>query len=152
MLEDKLNQDLRKALKEKDAIKASVLRMLKADITNAEIKLNEQSLKDEGVLKIIQQHINRHKDSIEQFKKANRNDLFEKEEKELAVLNTYMPKQLSDNELEALVKSAIAELGAITKKDTGKVIKTVMEKSKGAADGKRISQFVGQRLTGESNA
>jgi len=148
MLEDKLNQDLKKALKEKNAIKASVLRMLKADITNTEIKLNKKSLKDEDILKIIQQHLNRHKDSIEQFKKGNRNDLVEKEEKELQELKAYMPKQLSDSELEALVKSAIAELGATTKKDTGKVIKAVMEKSKGAADGKRISQLLGQLLTG----
>ncbi len=150
MLEEKLNEDLKKALKGKDAVKTSVIRMLKADIINAAIKLKKKALSDDEVLKIIRQHISKHSDSIEQFKKGNRDDLVQKEEKELEILKGYMPEQLSDTELQALVKSVIEELGGITtKKEMGKVIKAVLEKAKGAADGKRVSA-IASRLLGES--
>lgn len=148
MLEKKLNEDLKNALKAKDAVKLSVIRMLKADITNAALKLKKKALGDDEVLKIIRQHISKHKDSIEQFKKGNRDDLVQKEEKELAILKAYMPQQLSDSELEKLVKSTIEELGATTKKEMGKVIKAVLEAAKDKADGKRVSQIASQLLTG----
>lgn len=148
MLEKKLNEDLKSALKAKDAVKVSVIRMLKADIMNAVIKLKKKALGGDEVLKIIRQHISKHKDSIEQFKKGNRDDLVQKEEKELEILKAYMPKQLSDGELETLVKSTIEELGATTKKEMGKVIKAVLETAKDKADGKRVSQIASQLLTG----
>ena len=148
MLEKKLNEDLKNALKAKDAVKVSVIRMLKADIMNAAIKLKKKALGPDEVLKIIRQHISKHKDSIEQFKKGNRDDLVQKEEKELEILKAYMPKQLSDSELETLVKSTIESLGATTKKEMGKVIKAVLQKAKDKADGKRVSQIASQLLVG----
>jgi len=148
MLQEKFNNDFKVALKDKDAIKVSVLRMLKADIINTEIKLNKKSLADEDIIKIVQQHIKQHNDSIEQFKKGDRVDLAEKEEKELLILKTYVPKQLSDSELEKIVKSVIGELSATSKKDLGLVIKAVLEKSKGTVEGKRASLAAGKLLTG----
>lgn len=148
MLEEKLNEDLKNALRAKNAVKISVIRMLKADITNTAIKLKKKALGDDEVLKVIQQHISKHKDSIEQFKKGNRDDLVQKEEKELEILKAYMPEQISDSELQTLVKSTIEELGAATKKEMGNVIKAVLEKAKGKADGKRVSQIASRLLTG----
>ena len=147
MLEEKLNEELKAALKGKNAIKASVIRMLKADINNTAIKLKKASLSDEEVLKVIQRHIKQHNDSIEQFKNGNRMDLVEKEEKELEILKTYVPEQISDEKLEALVKDAIKETEATTRKDMGKVIKVVIEKAGGRADGKRVSQAVQKLLS-----
>jgi len=147
MLEEKLNEELKVALKGKNAIKASVIRMLKADINNTAIKLKKASLSDEEVLKVIQRHIKQHNDSIEQFKNGNRMDLVEKEEKELEILKTYIPEQISDEKLEAIVKDAIKETEATTKKDMGKVIKIVIEKAGGRADGKRVSQAVQKLLS-----
>ncbi len=148
MSEEKLNEDLKNALKAKDAVKISVIRMLKADIMNVAIKLKKKALSGDEVLKIIRQHISKHKDSIEQFKKGNRDDLVQKEEKELEILKAYMPEQLSDAELQTLVKSTIEELGATTKKEMGKVIKAVLEAAKGKADGKRVSAIASRLLTG----
>jgi len=147
MLEEKLNEELKTALKGKNAIKASVIRMLKADINNTAIKLKKASLSDEEVLKVIQRHIKQHNDSIEQFKNGNRMDLVEKEEKELVILKTYIPEQISNEKLEALVKDAIKETEATTRKDMGKVIKIVIEKAGGRADGKRVSQAVQKLLS-----
>ncbi len=147
MLEEKFNSKLKEALKAKDAIRASVIRMLKADITNTEIKMKKSKLADDDIMKIIKTHIKRHKDSIEQFSKADRKDLSDKEEKELAILNEYIPKQLSDEDLEVLVKKVIAEGGFTSKKEFGTVMKKVIEASKGTADGKRVSSLVSKMLT-----
>ena len=117
-------------------------------MTNTAIKLEKKSLSDDDILKIIQNHIKKHNDSIEQFKKGNRDDLVQKEEKELEILKTYVPEQMSDGELEKLIKSTIEELGLTTKKEMGKVIKTVLEKAKGRVDGKRVSAIVSQILSG----
>jgi len=148
MLEEKLNKDLVTALKAKDAVKLSVIRMLKADITNACIKQKKDKLADDEILKIIQTHVKRHNESIEQFKKGSRPDLVEKEDLELVILKTYVPEQMPDSELESLVKSVIQELGAKDKKDMGKVIKSVLEKASEKADGKRVSALVGRLLAG----
>jgi len=147
-LEEKLNNDFKSALKSQDAIKVSVIRMLKADITNNLVKLNKKSLIDEEIIKIIQSHVRKHGESIEQFKKGNRLDLVEKEERELKILKNYLPEQMPDQELEALVKSAINSIGATSIKDSGKIIKIVLEKAKGKTDGKKVSQIVARLLTG----
>lgn len=142
MFEEKLNQDYKNALKGKDVIKTSVIRMLKADMINTAIKLKKKSLSDDDILKIIQNHIKRHEDSIEQFKKGNRDDLVQKEQKELAILKSYAPEQLTDEDLEKIAKETILECNASTPKDTGIVTKKILEKTKGRADGKRVSMVV----------
>ena len=141
MIKDRIEKGFKEALKDKDADKISTLRMLKADLQNLAIQKKEE-LKDENIIKVIQKQVKQRKDSIEQFKKGNRDDLAAKEEKELAVLEAFLPKMLSKEELEKIVKDAIAELGATTKKDMGNVIKAVMAKSQGRADGKTVSGLV----------
>jgi len=149
MLEQKLNEELKIAMKSRDEIRSSVIRMLKSDIQNTAIKLNKNNLTDDDVLKIIQKAIKQHMDSIDQFRAGNRPDLVDKETAELAILKQYVPEQISDEQLEAVVKDAAAGLGAATPKDMGKVIKAVMEKIKGQADGKRVSQAAAKILGGK---
>ena len=146
MLEDKLNEDFKKALKERDAIKISVIRMLKADITNTLIKLKKKSLTDEDILKIIRSSISKHVDSIEQFKKGKRDDLVKKEEAELEVLKSYLPKEADIEQVKEIIQEVIKETGASGKSDFGRVMKAAMEKLKGRADGKTVSTVVNELL------
>ena len=95
---------------------------------------------------VLRRQINEHKDSIESFKKGARGDLVAKEEAELKILRAYMPPELSEAEIEVMVKSAIEEAGSVSKKDMGKIMKIIMEKTQGKADGKTVSQVVGRYL------
>ena len=144
--EEKLENEYKTALKAGDAIKVSTLRMLKAEINNVKLTQSGLEIKEGEIIKIVQRQIKQHRDSIEQFEKGNRPELAEKEKKELAILSKYMPEQLSEEELKKIITDAIKELGATGKKDMGKVIKTVMEKAKGKAEGKTVSQFVSGML------
>jgi len=146
MLEKKINDELKQALKEKDSVKLSVLRLLKSEIHNYLISKKLKEVKDEEIYTIIQKQIKRHMDSVEQFKKGNRSDLADKEAKELEILKVYMPEMLSEEKVRSVVKETIEELQAAGKKDFGKVMKAVMEKIKGRADGKMISSLVGELL------
>lgn len=142
-----IENDLKEAMKQKNQLKLSVLRMVKSAIINQKIEKKTQNLDDAGVLAIISKQIKQHKDSIDSFTKGQRNDLVEKEKQELAILESYMPKQLSPEELLNLIKESIKETGASGPQDSGKVIKMVMEKAKGAAEGKTVSQIVVQELS-----
>jgi len=141
----KIEKELKKAQKEKNEIKISSLRMLKADIHNKAIQKKEE-LKDEEIVKVIQKQVRQHKESIEQFTKGNRDDLVDKEKKELAILETFLPKSLSDDELQKIVKRVIEETKATSKKEMGKVIKEVIARAKGSADGKRVSEIASGML------
>jgi hypothetical protein len=138
----KLEDDMKAALKEGDSVKLSVLRMLVSDVKMVAIKKNVKEVADPDVLQTIQRHIKQHKESIEQFMKGSRQDLVDKEAKELKILEVYMPNQMSEDELISVVKDAISTTGAITKADMGKVMKVVMEKARGKADGKTINQLI----------
>jgi hypothetical protein len=137
-----IETDMKSALKEGAAEKLSVLRMLISAVRMQEIDKNIKSLQEPDVLQILQRQIKQRRESIEQFTSGNRPDLAAKEERELEILKAYMPEQLGELEVEALVKAAITELGATTKTDMGKVMKAVMEKAMGKCDGKTINQFV----------
>ncbi len=141
-LEERIENEFKAALKQKDKIKLSTLRMLKADIINIKLDQNKKALKDEEIVKIIQRQVKQHKDSIEQFEKGKRQDLVEKEKKELDILLNYMPEQLSEEELKKIIADTIKELEATGKGEMGKVMKLVMERVKGRADGKKVSQIV----------
>ncbi len=141
-LYEKIENDMKVALKEKDATKLSVLRMLLSAIKLFVIEKNIKTAEDADTLQIIQKQVKQHKESIEQFEKGGRKDLAEKEKGELKILESYLPKQLSEEEIIELVKAAIAETGAGTAADMGKVMKSVLEKSKGRCDGKTVSQLV----------
>jgi len=145
-LEEKIENEFKAAMKQRDVIKISTLRMLKADINNLKLDHNKKKLTDEEIIKIIQRQVKQHKDSIEQFGKGKREDLVEKEKKELDILLRYMPEQLSEEELKKIVALVVQEVGAADKSAMGKVMKAVMEKVKGRAGGKKVSQIVSGML------
>lgn len=145
-LEEKIEVDLKEALKARDAIRVSTLRMLKAGTKNLAIEKRVEKLEDKDVLSVISKQIKQHRDSIEGFTKGGRQDLVDKEKAELAILEAYMPKQLPPEQLRAIIKSTIEKVGAKSKADMGKVMKAVMEEVKGQADGKLVSQIVSEEL------
>jgi uncharacterized protein YqeY len=138
----KIESDMREALKKGEAVRLSALRMLISAIKTMEIEKNLKEAADPDVIKIIQTQIKQHRESIAQFEKGNRPDLAGKEKEELTILESYMPKQLTEEEVTAIVKEAIASSCAVTKQDMGKVMKLVMEKAAGRADGKMVNQIV----------
>ena len=137
-----IENDMKSAMKEGNAVKLSVLRMLVSAVKTLEIDKKIKELPEPEVIQILQKQVKQHKESVEQFTNGNRADLADKELVELKILETYLPKQLNEAEVESLVKAAIAEIGATTKADTGKVMKAVLEKAKGACDGKTVNQVV----------
>jgi uncharacterized protein len=134
--------EMKTALKQGDSIKLGALRMLIAAVKMVQIEKNLKSIEDGDVVQVLQKQIKQRKESIDQFQKGNRPDLVEKEKKELHILEAYMPKQLSEEDVLLIVKEAISETGAVTRKDMGMVMKAVVEKTRGRADGKIISQIV----------
>lgn len=145
MIGERIEEELKKAMKDKDEIKISCLRMLRSDMHNLSIQ-KKGDLKEDDIIKVIQKQVRQHKDSIEQFIKGERNDLAEKEKREQAILESFLPKQLSQEELKKIIEDVIKEQGASTKKDMGRVMKEVMGKIKGQAEGKRVSQLVSELL------
>ena len=137
----KLNEEIAVAAKAKDKIRLSAIRMLKTALHNKEIDLM-RPLNESEIMQIISVMVKQRKDSIEQFAKGGRTDLVEKEEAELKVVQEFLPAQMSDEEVEALIKKAIAEVGAVSVKDMGKVMKILMPQLTGRADGKAAGEKV----------
>lgn len=145
-LYEKIESDMKAALKSGNAVTLSVLRMLVAASRKEQLDNNRKSIEDPDALKILQRHIKQHKESIAQFGSGNRQDLVDKELIELKILEAYMPEQIGEEELKAVVKAAVTESGATGKTDMGKVMKLVMEKTKGCCDGKLVSRLVMEHL------
>jgi uncharacterized protein YqeY len=143
---DRLGQEMKRAMLSKDAARLSTLRMLKSAIGYAEMEQKAEPLPESAFVAVVQKEVKKRRDSIEQFEKGNRPELAQKEREEITVLETFLPKPLSPEELEQMVKSAIQETGAASKKDMGPVIKAVQAKAAGRADGKSISTLVGKLL------
>lgn len=143
-LQEQLVNDMKEAMKSGDSLKVSTIRMLKAAIKNKEIEKGGTSYKlsDKETLDVIVTAIKQRKDSIEQFTKGQRLDLAEKEKKELEILQAYMPPQMSDEDVKAEVKKAIAETSASSQKDMGKVMKVLMPRIAGRADGAVVNRIV----------
>ena len=139
---EKLESRMKDAMKQKDSLKLSVLRMAIAAVRNTEIVKKVKKLEEPDVLLVIQKMIKEHRESIAQFEKGNRPDLVEKEKKELEVLQGYVPEEMGLDELNSIVKTALQESGFTSKADAGKVMKAVMEKVKGRADGKVVNNIV----------
>ncbi|MEN6475743.1 MAG: GatB/YqeY domain-containing protein [Syntrophaceae bacterium] len=144
MLEARIKQDMTEAMKAGDKDKVSCLRVLLAAVKNREKNLRKE-LDDQEVLAVIRAEIKQVTESYEQFKAGHRDELAAKELAGLTVLKLYLPAEMSEDELVSIIEAAIAELGA-TKKDLGKVMKQVMTKVAGRADGKRINALVGSKL------
>ena len=145
-LEEKIDADMKEAMKARAEIRLSTIRMIRAAIKNLAIEKKAEKIEDKDVMGIIARQIKQHKDSIDGFTKGNRQDLVDKETAELKILESYMPEMMSADELKVIVKNAIATVGAKGRADMGKVMKAAMEEAKGAADGKMLSQIVSEDL------
>jgi uncharacterized protein len=137
---------MKQAMKNKDKERLSVIRMVKASLQNESIKLGKSELSEDEDLTILSRELKQRKDSLQEFKSAGREDLVEKLEMEIKIIQEYMPEQLSDEELSVIVQEAIQETGASSKKDMGKVMSAVMPKVKGKADGSKINKLVQEFL------
>lgn len=143
---DKIAADMKDAMRAKDAVRLSTLRLLKSAVEYHKIEKKQEQLTDVEVTAVIKKQIKQRQDSIEGFEKGGRADLVEKEKAELAVLKTYLPEELSQAQVEEVVKATIAEVGAATKTDMGKVMKAVQAKLAGRADNRLVSQIVSANL------
>ena len=142
----RLSQEIKAAMLAKEAERLSTLRLLKSAVDYAQIERKSDTMSESDFVAVVQKEVKKRRDAIEQYEKGNRPELAEKEKKEIPVLEKFLPKPLSPEELEQLVKSAIQELGATSKKEMGPVIKAVQAKAGGRADGKTISGIVGKLL------
>ncbi len=145
-LQEKLGQEIKTAMLAKDADRLSALRMLKSTLGYILIEKKAETISDADFVSVVQKEVKKRRDSIEQFEKGGRPELAAKEKQEIGVLESFLPQQLSAEELEKMVREAIAETGATSKKEMGPVIKAVQTKAAGRADGKTISQLVGKLL------
>jgi len=145
---ERLNNDIKQAMKNKEKDKLSVLRMVKASLQNEAIKLGtKEQLSDEVELTILSREVKQRKESLHEFDKAGRQDLVDKLHAELAIVELYMPEQLSEEELSDIVKETISEVGATSKAEMGKVMAAIMPKVKGKADGSLVNKLVQQHLS-----
>lgn len=146
-LKEKLANDMKEAMKAREAGKArlSVIRLVRSAVRQIEID-EKVELDDEGILAVISKEVKQRRDSIEEFKKGGREDLVAQNEADAAILMEYLPAQLSEAEVRALVDEAVAAVGAQGPKDMGKVMKELMPKVKGKADGKLVNQLVKEAL------
>lgn len=147
MLEEKILNDYKEAMKSRDSLKSSALSFLRADIINVAMEKKKKALDDNEVIAVIKKQIKQRQDSIEQFKKGNRLDLADKEAKEMEILKAYLPPQLSEEELKKIIDEAVTAVGAQGPKDMGKVMKEVMGKVGTGADSKLVSDLVKAKLT-----
>lgn len=143
---EKIAADMKEAMRAKDAARLSTLRLLKSAVEYHKIEKKQEQLTDADVTAVIKKQVKQRQDSIEGFEKGGRTDLVEKEKAELVVLKSYLPEELSQSQVEEVVKATIAELGATTKTDMGKVMKAVQAKLAGRADNRLVSQVVSANL------
>lgn len=146
-LRDRLTEDLKLAMKSRDQLRMDVIRMIKAAILNKEVEL-KKDLDDAEMSRIMTTLIKQRRESVEQFEKAQRMELAEKERKEITIIETYLPKAISPDELEQIVASVLTETGASSIKDMGAAMKAVMARLAGqTVDGKQVSDLVKAKLT-----
>lgn len=144
---ERLNQDMKQAMKNKEKDKLSVIRMVKAALQNEALKERNNELSQELELTVLSRELKQRKDSLQEFKNADRIDLVDKTQAEINILNEYMPEQLSEEEVLQIVNEAIAEVNASSKAEMGKVMAAIMPKVKGKADGNLVNKLVQQQLS-----
>jgi uncharacterized protein YqeY len=147
MLEEKIVNDYKEAMKARDSVKSTILSTIRAEMMNLALAKKKDKCDDSDIISIFRKQVKQHEDSIEQFTKGNRMDLVDKEKKELEILKKYLPEELSPEAIKKIVEEAIATTGAQGMKDMGKVMKEVTEKVAGKADGKTVSDMVRERLS-----
>lgn len=146
MLKEKLLEDLKNCMKEKNVVRKNVIQMVRAAILQVE-KDKQIELDDEQIISIIAKESKKRKDSLVEYEKSGREDLINEIKEEIDILTEYLPKQLSFEEVEAIVKEVIAEVGATSMKDMGKVMKVAKEKIGASSDGKTINEAVKKCLS-----
>ncbi len=146
-LKEKLLSDIKEAMKSKQADRLSAIRFLQAAVKNREIELRPNAIDDQEIIGVIRKMVKQRQDSIEQYEKAARQDLADKEKQELAVIQEYLPPQLGREQIEQIVSEVKAALGATSMKDMGAVMKEVQLRTGGAADGRTVSEVVKAKLT-----
>ncbi len=146
-LQDQLNSDMKDAMRAKDSLRLSTIRQLRSAIKNKEIELGK-SLDDEYIIGVITTQGKQRREAAQMYRENDRLELAEKEEAELEVLLAYLPAQLSEDEIRTIIAAAIAETGATSPRDMGKVMGPVMAKTRGCADGKLVNQLVKDLLAG----
>lgn len=147
-LKEKILEDIKTAMKAKDAERLSAIRMLQSAVKYREIEVRPNEITEQDIAGVVKKLAKQRKDSIAEFEKAGRQDLVDKEKSELKILEEYLPAQMSEDQVKALVEEVIKATGATTMKQMGAVVKEVMAKSGGTADGKVISDLVKARLQG----
>jgi len=145
-LYDDILADLKKSMKEQDKVRLSVLRGLKSAIKNKQVELRKE-LTDDQIRGLISSEIKKRKEAIDKFGQGSRYDLVEKEEAELTILSSYLPPQLSTEEIKGIVTEAIEEISASSPKDLGRVMKSVMPKLAGRADGREVNRIARELLS-----
>ncbi|MDO7488100.1 GatB/YqeY domain-containing protein [Peribacillus sp. NPDC096448] len=143
---ERLNNDMKQAMKNKEKDKLSVIRMLKASIQNEAMK-QRQDLTDDEELTVLSRELKQRKDSLQEFENAGRSDLVDKVRTELVYVEAYMPQQLSEEDISKIVKQTILEVNATSKADMGRVMGALMPKVKGKADGSLVNKLVQQHLS-----
>ena len=146
MLEEKIFNDYKEAMKARDSLKSSVLSFLRADILNQATAKKKNTLDDLEIIVVIKKQIKQHQDSVEQFTQGARLEMADKEKKELGILKAYLPPELSESQIKNLIEEAILVTGASGLKDMGRLMKELTVKIAGQADGKLVSDLVKQRL------
>lgn len=148
-LKEQIGEDIKTAMKAKDKLRLQTVRSIKKAILDKEVELRpkgQDTLTPEHEIELLTQQAKQRRDSIEQFTNAGRDDLAEKESQELAIIETYLPEQVSDEEVTKIIDELIASSGATTMKDLGKVMGPAMKQLKGKADGKKIQEIVKSKL------
>jgi uncharacterized protein YqeY len=145
-LKERLNEDLREALRSRDEMRKTTIRLALSSVHNAEIA-GGAALDDEGVITVLAKEVKQRRESIEEFKKGGRQDLVDKEQAELDILSTYLPQQMSREEIEAAARKVIAETGASGPRDKGKVMPALMQAVRGKANGALVNAVVTELLS-----
>lgn len=146
-IRDRIVADIKEAMKAGHSEKVSALRFVQAAIKNQEIEVRPRELTDEDVLGVLKKSVKQRRESIEQYEQAGRQDLADKEKAEVALLEVYLPEMLSEEQTQELVNEVVQDLGAQSVKDMGRVMKEVLARAGGLADGKLVSQLVKARLS-----
>lgn len=147
LLRERLPEDLKTAMKNKETLRLSVIRMAKAAVMNQEIARGHE-LSDDEVVEVLAREVKQRSDSIPEYERGNRPDIVDRLRREIAILKEYLPAQLSEDELRRMIQETIAAVGATSKKEMGKVMAALMPKVRGRADGKLVNEIVGSLLQG----
>ncbi|MFD2116128.1 GatB/YqeY domain-containing protein [Paenibacillus yanchengensis] len=144
-LSERLNDDMKQAMRDKDKLKLATIRMIRSSVKYLEIDF-KRPLEESEVLDVISREIKQRKDSLQEFEKAGRDDLVTDLATEIEIISAYLPEQLTEEEIQEIVRQTIHELGASSKADMGKVMGALLPKTKGRAESKLVNQFVQQYL------